>query len=90
MPVYLQMKNPYVIELDADRTKWHNEYNKGNYDGIIDLKNQTWYVEDSTQVKSATDNIGTFNKSDANIKHSHSRYYNKKDVAAIENYSNPT
>ena len=78
MPVYLQMKNPYVIELDADITKWHNEYNKGDYDGIIDLKNQTWYVENSTQIKSATDNIGTFDKTDPNIKHS------IKDTSSIE------
>lgn len=72
MPVYLQMKNPYVIELDADRTQWSKEYNKGDYDGIIDLKNNTWYVEDSTQIKSATEkgNIGTFDKTDPNIKHS--------------------
>ena len=70
MPVYIRMENPYVIQEDADRTKWRNEYHKGNYDGIIDLKNQTWYVEGSTQIKSATDNIGTFDGRNPDIRYS--------------------
>ena len=70
MPVYLHMENPFVIEEVADRTKWRNEYHKGNYDGIIDLKNQTWYVEESTQIKSATDNIGTFDGTNPDIRYS--------------------
>ena len=70
MPVYLKMQNPYIITADADRTKWANEYHKGNYDGIIDLKNDTYYVEGQTQIKSATDNRGTFDKNNPNIKYS--------------------
>ena len=70
MPVYLRMENPFVIEETADRTKWRNEYHKGNYDGIIDMKNQTWYVEGSTQIKSATDNIGTFDGENPDIRYS--------------------
>ena len=70
MQEYLQMENPYVIERDADRTKWKAEYNKGNYDGIIDLKNETYFVEKSTQIKSATDNIGTFDRSNSVIRFS--------------------
>lgn len=70
MPVYLRMENPFVIEETADRTKWRNEYHKGDYDGIIDLKNQTWYVEGSTQIKSATDNIGTFDRNNPDIRYS--------------------
>lgn len=76
MQVYLQMEDPYVIERDADRTKWKEEYNKGAYDGIIDLKNETYFVEKSTQIKSATDNIGTFDRSNPDIRFS-----------ARENYS---
>ena len=70
MQVYLQMEDPYVIERDADRTKWKTEYNKGTYDGIIDLKNETYFVEKSTQIKSATDNIGTFDRSNSVIRFS--------------------
>ena len=73
MPVYLRMENPYVIEENADRTKWRNEYHKGDYDGIIDLKNQTWYVEESTQIKSASTgadaNIGTFDQTNPGIRY---------------------
>ena len=70
MPVYLRMENPYVIHTDADRTKWKYEYNSGNYDGIVDLKNDTYYVEDPTQIKSATDNIGTFDRKNPDIRRS--------------------
>lgn len=62
MQEFLKMEHPYVIERDADRTKWKNAYNRGNYDGIIDLKNETYYVEDPSQIKSATDSIGTFDR----------------------------
>ena len=72
MPVYLHMNRPYIIEENADRTKWRNEYHKGDYDGIIDLKNQTWYVEERTQIKSASTgadaNIGTFDSSNPDIR----------------------
>lgn len=70
MPVYLRMQNPYVIEANADRTKWINEYHKGDYDGIIDVKNDTYYVEGQTQIKSATDNIGTFDSGNSDIRYS--------------------
>lgn len=70
MPVYLRMENPYIIEKDADRTKWSKEYHAGDYDGIIDLKNDTYYVEGQGQIKSATDNIGTFDKENPNIRRS--------------------
>ncbi len=69
MPVYLHMENPYVIEADADRRNWAKEYNAGDYDGIIDLKNDTYYVEWQTQIKSATDNIGTFSPYEPDIRY---------------------
>ena len=83
MPVYLCMSNPFVIEETTDRTKWRNEYHNGDYDGIIDLKNQTWYVEDSTQIKSATDNIGTFDYAEKDIRHK-SRSYTAGQAAALK------
>ena len=67
MPVYLQMENPYIIQPDAARRNWIKEYNTGNYDGIIDLKNDTYYVEGQTQIKSAENNIGTFSKYEGDI-----------------------
>ena len=70
MPVYLRMDNPYIIEKDADRTKWAKAYSAGEYDGIIDLKNNTYYVEGQSQIKSATDNIGTFSKGNKDIRFS--------------------
>ena len=77
MPVYLRMKNPYVIEVDADRRGWVKEYNAGDYDGIIDLKNDTYYVEEQMQIKSVTDNIGTFSRYNPDI-----RYALKKSGSA--------
>lgn len=76
MPVYLKMENPYIIERDADRTQWKKEYNKGNYDGIIDLKNDTYYVEESNKIKSAEDgvNIGTFSEAENDIRFSERDY----------------
>lgn len=70
MQEFLKMEHPYVIERDADRTKWKNAYNRGNYDGIIDLKNETYYVEDPGQIKSATDSIGTFDRKMKDIRYS--------------------
>lgn len=70
MQEFLKMEHPYVIERDADRTKWKNAYNQGNYDGIIDLKNETYYVEDPGQIKSATDSIGTFDREMKDIRYS--------------------
>jgi hypothetical protein len=64
------MQKPYVIEKNADRQTWAREYNDGEYDGIVDLKNNTYYVEDQTQIKSATDNIGTFDKDNPSIRFS--------------------
>ena len=81
MPVYLHMENPYVIQLDADRTKWMREYKAGDYDGIIDLKHETYYVENPTQIKSATDNIGTFDRTNPDIR------YSRRGKTALETYT---
>ena len=72
MSVYLNMRNPYIIKTDADRTTWGREYRNGDYDGIIDEKYNTYYVESPTQIKSATDNIGTFDGANPDIRYSKS------------------
>ncbi len=83
MPVYLRMENPYIIEKDADRTKWAKEYNAGKYDGIIDLKNDTYYVEGQGQIKSATDNIGTFDGASKDIRYSRDIEAKLSDDASV-------
>lgn len=82
MPVYLDMKNPYIIAADADRTQWHREYAKGDYDGIIDERFNTYFVENPTQIKSATDNIGTFDRENPDI-----RYSLKRDAALEKDFA---
>lgn len=80
MPVYLDMKNPYIIAADADRTKWRREYAKGDYDGIIDERFNTYFVENPTQIKSATDNLGTFDSGNPDIRYSLSEKPEGKDA----------
>ena len=82
MPVYLRMQTPYVIEADTDRTKWISEYQKGDYDGIIDLKHDTYYVEGQAQIKSATDNIGTFSYT-RDIRYSHAASSSPEDRITV-------
>ena len=85
MSVYLDMKNPYYAKLpegkfsDPAAEKSIIEAAKaGNYDGVIiecDTNNEIVYdkfyvVFKPTQIKSATDNIGTFDKSNPDINYS--------------------
>ena len=83
---YLKMKNPYTVKLppeqftdnfaEAPFIRYAKEH--GN-DGVIfeydgskeDLAYDKFYVVfDSTQIKSATDNIGTFDKTNPDIRYS--------------------
>ena len=71
--VYLSLQNPLVLHTDFDAIDmWDNGHErylgqakKGNNDGII-IKPQKgdglYVVFDNTQIKSATDNIGTFDR----------------------------
>jgi hypothetical protein len=71
MPVYLRMKNPYMLAdpvINADDIA----FAKGmEHDGIITKmhggKSREFVVFDSTQIKSATGNRGTFSKKHGNI-----------------------
>ena len=85
MGVYLNMRNPYMASLPANQFSNPNyeaeiirKAKAGNYDGII-LKNDTdnelaaetfYIVFEPTQIKSATDNIGTFDGSNPDIRYS--------------------
>ena len=106
MPVYLNLRNPLIINTENDGKKFRstflNMYQKGNkelrdliggdydyfsimkenpsairqelqrrgYDGLIDNLYGQYAVFNSEQIKSATDNIGTFDKNNADIKYS--------------------
>ena len=71
--VYLSIQNPFYIT-NENKTNYKKDLksriNNGECDGIIDTTTGTYVVFDSTQIKSATDNIGTFNKNDPDIRHS--------------------
>lgn len=83
---YLKMKNPYTVKLppeqftdnfaEAPVIRYAKEH---GHDGVIfeydgskeDLAYDKFYVVfDSTQIKSATDNIGTFDKTNPDIRYS--------------------
>ncbi len=83
MEVYLNIKNPYyaesaemerLAELDSDAASeefTQNLINEG-YDGVYyngDLREE-WVAFYPTQIKSATDNIGTFDPNNADIRYS--------------------
>ena len=106
MPVYLNLRNPLIINTENDGKKFRstflNMYQKGNkelrdliggdydyfsimkenpsairqelqrrgYDGLIDNLYGQYAVFNSEQIKSATDNIGTFDKNNADIRYS--------------------
>ena len=81
--VFEEWENANTV-LDKKAKKLINEYLKNNkYDGII-LENdegsfgrkvQTFIALESTQIKSATDNIGTFDSSNPDIRYSKQRSY---------------
>ena len=106
MPVYLNLRNPLIINTENDgkkiRSTFLNMYQKGDkelrdliggdydyfsimkenpsairqelqrrgYDGLIDNLYGQYAVFNSEQIKSATDNIGTFDKNNADIRYS--------------------
>lgn len=83
IPAYLSIKNPYIAKLSPNQFSNPNyehaiirNAKAGNHDGII-LKNdsdnelvaETFYIVfGNTQIKSATDNIGTFDGSNPDIR----------------------
>ncbi len=83
---YLKMKNPYTVKLSPEQftdniaeapfIRYAKEHGRDGvifeYDGSKeDLAYDKFYVVfDSTQIKSATDNIGTFDKTNPDIRYS--------------------
>ena len=100
MEVYLNMRNPYVASLPPGKfsdpsaeTPIIEAAKKGGHDGIIikcdttnPLEAETFYVVfKPTQIKSATDNIGTFDGTNPDI-----RYSIENDDADIETDASET
>ena len=84
MAVYLNMRKPYRVKADMsefyNRTYEESVIRKaknGNYDGVIiekitdsEAAKETFYaVFEPTQIKSATDNIGTFDRNNPDIRY---------------------
>ena len=72
IPAYLDIKNPYyATEKDAGRIN-PKKLIEQKYDGIIikSPSGENFVVFNPTQIKSATDNIGTFDKSNPDIRFS--------------------
>lgn len=81
-PVYLQMKTPYMAtESDAYKLRTQDIQAQG-YDGVILRAPQgdVYMVFENTQIKSATDNIGTFDGNNADIRYS----YDDSDYDRLE------
>lgn len=97
---YLKMKNPYTVKLSPEQftdniaeapfIRYAKEH---GHDGVIfeydgskeDLAYDKFYVVfDSAQIKSATDNIGTFDKTNPDIRFSASAQPTKEDQRYLE------
>lgn len=102
---YLKMKNPYTVKLspkqftdniaEAPSIRYAKEH---GHDGVIfeydgskeDLAYNKFYVVfDSAQIKSATDNIGTFDKTNPDIRYSSAsaRQASERDKQNLETVS---
>ena len=102
---YLKMKNPYTVKLspkqftdniaEAPSIRYAKEH---GHDGVIfeydgskeDLAYDKFYVVfDSAQIKSATDNIGTFDKTNPDIRYSSAsaRQASERDKQNLETVS---
>ena len=101
MQTYLNMRKPYYAKLKPSQFSDPNfeapiirEAKSKGYDGVIiendtdnDLEKDTFYVVfNPTQIKSATDNIGTFDGANPDIRYSKSG--KKVDKIGSEEYNN--
>ncbi len=85
-PVYLQIKNPYIAtESDAYKLRSTNLQAQG-YDGVIlhAPAGDVYMVPNNTQIKSATENIGTFDGTNPNIKRSAREHINADAAEQIQ------
>ena len=98
MDAYLDMKRPYEVTLPVSKfgdptvESPYIQYAKNNgYDRVIfkndaksEIEKNTYYVVfSSTQIKSASDNVGTYDKANPDIRYSMKGSEDAKDVAAL-------
>lgn len=85
MPAYLDIKNPYMAtETDLYKLRAFDLKAMG-YDGVIlQRPSGTVYVAfENTQIKSATDNIGTFDRNNSDVRYS-TRAMDSEYLSAVE------
>lgn len=72
MQAYLDIKNPFYIT-NENKTHYGSELENGladgKYDGVIDTTNGTYLVYNPENIKSATDNVGTFDRENPDIRY---------------------
>lgn len=94
MPLYARIENPYVFNPKklSFQSAW-DEYQSGDYDGLIEHGNDTanvttLVVKSRAQIKSATGNQGTYDPSNPDIRYSiadNSESRDEKYMDAIAN-----
>ena len=91
MSVYLDIKRPFYIT-EKNKMNYGAELEdglfEGKYDGVIDTRNGTYLVFSSNQIKSATDNVGTFDSSNADIRYSLKESFDKNYDDWLKNGGN--
>ena len=91
MSVYLDIKRPFYIT-EKNKMNYGAELEdglfEGKYDGVIDTRNGTYLVFSSNQIKSATDNVGTFDGSNADIRYSLKESFDKNYDDWLKNGGN--
>ena len=86
MECYLDIKNPYIVKY-ADNYDTEALREKG-YDGILHEATGMYVAFSPEQIKSATDNIGTFDSNNPDIRYSTRN--NAEDVKTAEEYFGTT
>lgn len=83
--VFLNIKNPYIDEINFEDLLSNNKAYSNKHDGAFLMLGDHYLVKNnSNQIKSATDNIGTFSRTDDNIYHA-----NTNLITTTEIYANP-
>lgn len=82
-PVYLKMKNPYIATESDVYTLRTTDLESQGYDGVIlrAPNGDVYMVFNNTHIKSATDNIGTFDGNNPDIR------YSDRDTESVSNRS---
>jgi len=83
--VFLNIKNPYKEEIHSEDLLDNYKAYKNGHDGAFLLDGEHFLVKQGSQIKSATDNIGTFSTDNNDIRYS-STTEEYETVASIGDY----